>query len=114
MQAVIQSITRLVSRFYPEMATFVTCIFVHNKKRLSISNTDDQMKSRSAFDKVFQKVWGASSKFIKTQKYKSEIFADNYIYLIKRIFNTIKVKHVLNQTLLNIFHLIFFSFFVSC
>ena len=25
----------------------------------------DQMKTRSAFDKVFQKVWGASGKFIK-------------------------------------------------
>ena len=27
-----------------------------------------QMKSRSAFDKVFQKVWGASGKLMKTQK----------------------------------------------
>jgi len=36
----------------------------------------DQMKSRSAFDKVFQKVWGASGKLMKTLKLISEIFAD--------------------------------------
>lgn len=159
MQAVIQSVTRSVSRFYPEMVTFITCIFVQNKKRMSISNTlnviyarifalkfiwlfkylpmfsqvdavrnlakqcglestgskmdlvirlKEQMKSRSAFDKVFQKVWGASGKLINTQKYKSEIFVDNYIYLIKHIFNTIKVKHYFNTFSISYFFLSLF------